>query len=368
MRTFMQQVNAIESLIAANADMPALQSAVQTLYRMTADQPAPERLAALTQLAPLIVSAPPLPAALVAIVIGAWVEGGAPAHIAADAVVAGYRAALFSVLHPAYQLHAWYEEDKGQRAADDNAEDEADIGALVARYEERISQPYPQLAQTLDALDIFYKPFVALLARDTAARARAAGDAELRGALNSFPFDMGFIAYPKMLLCVLNDAPLIVLHPDSGRGYRVTINGVVGNHQLYTLLEAALIGDEADGWLAGTRPSEAMIANATAYYEGDASSFSTYNLFNWTALNADGTMPPSGAIVSEQIWIEGIPSDIRALDGTRIVLLGALPYQRSWSMSAPFTGLQGAVTVEAKLSADEVRAWLAKIAAARRGA
>ena len=63
-------------------------------------------------------------------------------------------------------------------------------------------------------------------------------------------------------LLVLDDAPLIVLHRQSGRGYRVTISGIGSNAQLQTLLAARLIGESGADWLPGTRPSPDMTAAA----------------------------------------------------------------------------------------------------------
>jgi hypothetical protein len=57
------------------------------------------------------------------------------------------------------------------------------------------------------------------------------------------------------LLLVLDDAPLLILHRQTGRGYRVTISGIGDNFQLHTLLAARLIGDESQGLLPGEPPS-----------------------------------------------------------------------------------------------------------------
>ena len=60
--------------------------------------------------------------------------------------------------------------------------------------------------------------------------------------------------YLAEMLRVVDDEELLVLHPETRRGWKVCIRGVSDNFQLHTLLANALIGDPEKGLLPGRRP------------------------------------------------------------------------------------------------------------------
>jgi hypothetical protein len=62
---------------------------------------------------------------------------------------------------------------------------------------------------------------------------------------------------------VLDDEPVVVLDPASGRGFRLTMSGVGDNFQLHTLPADRMIGDVGRGLLTGVRPETAWVAAAT---------------------------------------------------------------------------------------------------------
>jgi hypothetical protein len=142
------------------------------------------------------------------------------------------------------------------------------------------------------------------------------------------------------LLQVIDDAPLTVLHPETGRGYLLTIGGIGDNHQLHTLLAANLIGSEGEGLLPGTPPTAAMIAAAT-----------------------NGDPAPEGGIVgqfnmvdAEGTWIleEGSPADILAVDGERVVVLHPLSEERGWKAGRAYPLMRPELVVRRHLTPAEV--------------
>jgi hypothetical protein len=149
------------------------------------------------------------------------------------------------------------------------------------------------------------------------------------------------------LLLVLDDETLIVLHRQTGRGYRVTISGIGDNFQLHTLLAANLIGDESRGLLPGERPTPAEIAAAS---DGDPTP-TAHIRGNFNLVDAYGAW----------IWNEGRPADIPELDGTRVVVLDPPPYARSWNAGRVYPLMLPTVTVEESLSAEDAAGWLSKV-------
>jgi hypothetical protein len=64
------------------------------------------------------------------------------------------------------------------------------------------------------------------------------------------------------LFQVLENESIIVLHPESGQGYSIIINGIGKNFELHTLLADAVLGDPAMGRIPGERPDPRVVAAA----------------------------------------------------------------------------------------------------------
>jgi hypothetical protein len=175
----------------------------------------------------------------------------------------------------------------------------------------------------------------------------------------------GFLA---RLLQVLDEEPLLVLHPESQRGYRVRFGGIAENFQLQTLLAAVLIGDPDRGWLPGTPPDPRVAAAARNRPVDPAAptAVASFNLWSWRGLQPDGALPDGIEGSEYWVWNEGVPVDIPAFEGLRVVLLGPPPYPRSWNAGRCFDGLHANLTVEETLSTPDVRSWLQRIATAPR--
>jgi hypothetical protein len=161
--------------------------------------------------------------------------------------------------------------------------------------------------------------------------------------------------------CVLSAAllpehePMLVLHPQTRRGYWIDVDGVADNFQLHTLLAGALIGDPAQGWLPGTPPSpDQLRANSDPQLSPECRvDEGWFNLVNWTGL-ASLDDPTS---YSHWIWNEGRPADITQFEGTRIILLASPPYLRSWSAGRTLPAVPASITVTGHLSPPEYTVW-----------
>lgn len=176
----------------------------------------------------------------------------------------------------------------------------------------------------------------------------------LTAAIHAMDGHIGTAHWLYGLLLVLDDEPLIVLHPESGRGYQVTISGIGDNFQLHTLLAAALIGDESQGLLPGQRPSAAEVAAAS---DGEDLTPAGGIRGNFNLVDAYG----------EWIWNEGRPADIPKLEGKRIVVLEPPPYPRRWNAGRAYPLMPPMVTVDGMLPADEAAHWLGLVKPSQRG-
>ncbi len=148
------------------------------------------------------------------------------------------------------------------------------------------------------------------------------------------------------LLQVLDDESLLVLHRETEQGFRLRISGIGDNFQLHTLLAAHLIGQVPGEPITATELSAAT----------------------------DGEMmPPTGIrgrfnLVDAEgnwVWNEGRPSDIPPLDGVRVVVLDPPPYARSWNAGRAYPLMAPEVVVERRLSPEEARELLSRVAQAK---
>ncbi|MFC7245596.1 hypothetical protein ACFQO7_24245 [Catellatospora aurea] len=150
------------------------------------------------------------------------------------------------------------------------------------------------------------------------------------------------------LLHVLDDEPVIVLHRETGRGFRLRLTGVGDHRQLHTLLAGLLIGPESPGRLPGRRPSDSELLAAS---------------FGET-IELDE--PVTGTIIlndaaGEWVW-NGIPADIAAVDGVRVVVIDPPTVERSWKTARVYPYLEPGIEFEGELPAPEAAAWLSRCA------
>jgi hypothetical protein len=168
------------------------------------------------------------------------------------------------------------------------------------------------------------------------------------------------------MLAVLDDEPLLVLHPAQKKGYRVRIEGIASNFDLHTLLGAALIGDPSEGWLEGKAPSPDVIEALQGRAPTEPPQMiGVFNLVNYTGLGKDGTilkeMKPGGRWQSDWIWNEGTPADILPFEGLRVILLTDPPYTRLWNVQRIFDGMIGRLYVDDTLTPEQVQEWLHRL-------
>lgn len=300
-----------------------------------------------------ILAAAPMRSAMVAAACGALVEQGAHPYIAVHAIITR----LGEALGEASQfVSACVERARAEGIPESEA---------IDRYGAGLARTMSVQANAFSAMEIFCRPAVAMISRSKRARRAANDEGRMASRLRRFPLHHDMIHWLSQLLTVLDDEELIVIHPDYRRGYRVQIEGIAGNHQLFVLLEDALIGDEAAGWLGGDRPRPQTVEAARQYnqYNQATPHVFAFHYANWRALNAAGVVEV-GDNAETWLWPEGVPSDIPRFDGVRVVLLGDAPYTRPFGITSIFEGLEPALTVAEKLTPEDVDGWLGRIIAA----
>ncbi|MFF4116897.1 hypothetical protein ACFY0P_25990 [Streptomyces sp. NPDC001714] len=159
-------------------------------------------------------------------------------------------------------------------------------------------------------------------------------------------------AWVRDLAAVLDEEPLVVLHPPARRGYVLTMSGVGDNFQLHTLLADRLVGDSDQGMVPGERPDRSWVAAATdadPYLGPDNPALRRFRLF-------DG----HGAYVHP----EGVPADIKPLDGTRVLVLHPPNGHYGMGVGRVFQNMIPTLTLDRVLGADEAERWLTRIAPA----
>ena len=173
-------------------------------------------------------------------------------------------------------------------------------------------------------------------------RRRARNRNDLHELVDALVADHDHAVYLSEILDVLDDEDVFVLHPAEKLGYRVRIGGIADNFQLHTLLAAALIGDPFDGWISSrpVPPRVAAAARDKPAREGLLAE-SRFDLFQWTGLQADGTLPPGIDGSDHWLWLEDRPADIAQFDGTRVILLGSPAYVRTWNAVRRFDAMPG---------------------------
>lgn len=318
------------------------------------------------QLAALIPSIGLARAGLIALISGALVEEGANMAPMAQPTLARYAEALQGAIP--------FIEACDTEAASGALAGDGDLGKLgreefIMRIAPRVRQSMPRGMSAFAALKTLNTAALAVLSRSKALRRQTRADGAM-ARTSARLAELGF-EQPCLykMLSILDDEEFVVLHPQLARGYVIRIAGIGDNFQLHTLLEGALIGDVAQGWLPGERPSPRSLALSAGAPITDPNNLPTtvgaLNLWNWTGLRADGSLEEGLHGGTEHwIWNEGIPEDIVPYRGTRVILLGQPPYRRSWFAGRFFTAMVGELEVLRRMPADEAQAWLADLARA----
>ncbi len=282
----------------------------------------------------------------VAIAAGALVERGAPAEPLARVL----RALLTSVLLSARRFADRCVEALPPASEDGDDPDDATIIQVdercVPRALFRELLPLDHAGGcALVYLEQWVLPAIAALSRCRPELLRAQADKVLRDAATSMSSSAAHF------LPVLLDAEMAqtwTVHvPLENRVFEVTLDGVVSNFELHTLLAAALV----PAGITGEAPSPALLA----YLEGhgppppDGYVAGVWNIYDHRALGQDVSAANK---VSPDCWVwgEGRPAHVVSDSGQRVLVLGPPAYQRTWGVGRTFAAMPQSVTLLRELS------------------
>ena len=275
-------------------------------------------------------------AGAIALGCGALVEEGASPTIALHAILERLPRTFGDAMH---FVEACREDDDAT---------EGDERNCIERCGAHVVAEMPTEARAFHALENLCLPAVAMLSRSKdARRALTKRDAllALAAPLRDWSHAVRLFA---MMLEVLDDEPLLALHPRTRRGYALSISGIADGFQLHTLLADALIGDSGDGLLEGARPDPLVVATAkgepTLFPPPPASG--CFRLVQWYGLDFSD---------------DDVPADLAHFEGVRTVLLEAADEPRSWNAARIFSGMRADATVVETLSPDDVAARLRRM-------
>ena len=322
----------------------------------------------------------PFVAAQTALLVGCFAEHGLVGGLAAP-ILERFRHEL-RFAEPYHELlvrESERLEESGVLEGDDAPPDDALLFGgdytVMPEFAKAAAERMQREADAYFAMDMLWRPVVAILTRDAASRAEARRDEGLKTALE--PLSADVVHWVHKLLEGVDDEEWIVLHPGEAKGFVVRVRDLVDNWSLQPLLANALVTEKRggvlgiggarigpEGGLTGRRPSAELIA----CIRGDGSqSLSSgvegqWDAYTFHAIGADGTLTPS--LLEHKIWNEGIPVDIPALGGHRVVILGAPLVKRTWNANRAFEAMGSELELVRLLEPDEVLEWLDRCARA----
>ncbi|MFB4305644.1 hypothetical protein [Actinomadura sp. GTD37] len=305
-----------------------------------------ELTAALPRLAEGIAEAPPNLGGWLAVVSGAWIENGADPGPAGRALV--HRITEVTAAALAF-ADAWEQAADGKPPPDMQQEQPSqDVfgtvapglgdGAVTAMMAWFALPQYAMAGCTL----LQKAPAVRASVDDRDLRVHAAGEAARY---------LGQMDHYQALLRVLDGERLLVLDRASRRGWTVTIGGIGDNFQLHVLLGGALIG--RPGGLAGHRPAPEIVA---CFLNADAPDEPPIASTPWNLVDARG----------EWIWNEGVPADVPAVNGTRVVVIDPPSYERTFPAGRRFPLMPATLRVDGMHLPEDLAGWWRHIKPATR--
>ncbi|QKG24791.1 hypothetical protein [Actinomadura verrucosospora] len=159
------------------------------------------------------------------------------------------------------------------------------------------------------------------------------------------------LEHVQALIRVLDGERILVLDRATRHGWTVTVGGIGDNFQLHVLLGGALIG--RPGGMPGTPPAGDIVA---CFLDAPTPPGPPIASSPWNLVDAHG----------EWIYNEGVPADIPAVNGTRVVVLDPPSYQRTFPAGRRFPLMPATLHVDGMHLPEDLTGWWPHIAAATR--
>lgn len=346
MDTLSRAVLDLVTAATADADPRALRRVVEPVLDAFDDAPKAARDGAVRAMGKALESAEGRGAQVLCLALGALVEGGASPELAWRAVGRG--------------LGALLDDATAFASAAVERADEPHLDVAIEAVGGDVAETHPREARAFRALPSRCLAAIACITRSKKVRSRR-DDAlvEATWALSEAVPEVGHL---RQALQIVDDTELVVLAPDLRRGWRVALDEVASNAELYVLLGDALIGPSDEGGIPGKRPDP----RAVGLLRGEAgpkprarSVALPFQLVTPPGHAADGAPDEVGS--EEVISPEGDLTEVFGGGREHVVILTSAASTRA-PLARAFEGTSPSLTVVATLSPAEVDRALKRLA------
>lgn len=327
----------VDALVrAALVEDQAFSDLLPQLMHESQGAPAAAKSAALPRLAEGIAEAPVNLGGWLAVMSGAWVESGADPAPVGHAVV--HR--LTETIAAALAFGDAWQEATGSKPPD--MQEEQPSQQIFDTVAPRLGDGAVTAMMAWFALPQFAMAGSTVLAMSPATRA-GLDDREFRASVAGRAAEhLPHLDHVAALLRVLDGERLLVLDRATRHGWTVTIGGVGDNFQLHMLLAGALIG--RPGGMPGTPPDPEIVA---CFLDADTPPGPPIASSPWNLVDAHG----------EWIYNEGVPADVPAVNGTRVVVIDPPSYQRTFPAGRRFPLMPATLRVDGMHLPEDLTAW-----------
>ncbi len=208
---------------------------------------------------------------------------------------------------------------------------------------------------------------VACLSRSPKLRKQEREKGELVAACEPFYQLVEDVTFLSHVTRVLDpNQKLLVIHPETRRGWRFAFTDITTNLELYVLFLDMIVGDPSKGLLKAGKPNpRAVRALTDPDYEVKTPPEVNipFHTVQWTGLLPDGTLRISAVDrhAHHWVWLDGVPLDVVPFQGERVILLAPPVMKRSEVVEPAFSALSPSVKLTGKLSQAEVDRLMAKM-------
>ncbi|XVQ11985.1 hypothetical protein ACQP1W_05215 [Spirillospora sp. CA-255316] len=338
--TFLQRVDAMVG--AATAEDQAFSDLMPQVMNESQGLPPVVLNMAMTKMGEGIAAAPPNLGCWLAIMAGAWVENGATAFAVDEPVLA--RTIEVATLSTEF-AEAWRKAGGGEPPSPGGQPSQEIVDTVGPHLPDPVGAMMAWFSMERFALSAN-----TMLSRSPDLRAGVTDrdrKAALTGGLAEHCEKMGWVS---LLLRVLDGERLLVLDRESRQGWTVTIGGIGDNFQLHTLLAGALQG--RPGGMPGTPPAPEIVA---CFLDAETPPGRPIVTSPWNLVDAHG----------EWIYNEGVPADIPAVNGTRVIVLDPPSYERHFPAGRKHPMMTAALNVEGMHYPEDLAGWWPHIAPAK---
>jgi len=210
----------------------------------------------------------------------------------------------------------------------------------------------------------------AVYAADKDFRKITANDQDLYSKVNYMASKMQNLRYVIEALFLIDNEPLLVLHPKANKGFIVEFEGVSSLTQLDVLLADKIIGDPNQGLLEGKKPDLAVV-QAFSINPGSKSLVApmSFELCNYTGLISPDTIGNPwkvnlnilGPDAAKWLDHECVPADIQKLGNQRILLIDSAVINRTVNGQKTFPRMMASLNLIKILTKEQVSFWINKI-------